>query len=122
MSVRHVADVEAKPVAAGVHTTIQVLIPSSEGPHFAMRRFVIERGGSMPLHANTVEHEQYVLRGEAHVRIGDEEREVAAGDILFVPADVPHAYTNTGVEPYEFLCVVPNLPDELHVLEEASEA
>ena len=38
MTVRHAQDVEAKNVAAGKDTTIQVLIPSHEGPNFALRK------------------------------------------------------------------------------------
>ena len=67
MTVKHVAEIEAKKVAAGEQTTIQVLIPSTEGPNFAMRRFVMQPGGSTPLHTNTVEHEQYVLTGRARI-------------------------------------------------------
>ena len=65
MSVKHANDVEAKDVAAGKDTTIQVLISSQEGPNFALRRFTMQKGGGMPRHTNTVEHEQYVLRGQA---------------------------------------------------------
>jgi quercetin dioxygenase-like cupin family protein len=63
MSVRHANAVEARDVVTGKETTIQVLISSQEGPNFALRRFCMQKGGGMPRHTNTVEHEQYVLRG-----------------------------------------------------------
>lgn len=118
MTVKNTTQVEAKPVAAGVGTTIQVLIPAGEGPNFAMRKFSMQPGGGMPRHTNTVEHEQYVLRGQAHIGIGGEEFDVKAGDVVFIPAGVPHFYTNTGDEPFEFLCMVPNQPDEIKILGE----
>lgn len=117
MSVKHVRDIEVSRVKAGDGTTMQVLISSNEGPNFALRKFIIESGGGMPLHTNSVEHEQYVLRGRAKVVIGDEEFEVEAGNTVFIPAGVPHSYQSVGEEPFEFLCSVPNQPDTIEIIE-----
>ena len=73
--------------------------------------------GGMPRHTNQVEHEQYVLRGRARVGIGDEVLEVTRDDVVYIPAGVPHWYQTEGDEPFEFLCLVPNLPDTV-ILEE----
>ena len=116
MSVKKVDDIPAEPVQAGTRTFRQVLIGPEEGPHFAMRRFVLEPGGGMPAHTNTVEHEQYVLGGRAKVGIGDQVYEVGVSDVVFIPAGVPHWYRVEGNEPFQFLCVVPNLPDKIQVL------
>ncbi|MGH7563811.1 MAG: cupin domain-containing protein [Gemmatimonadota bacterium] len=115
--VRDVDSVVAEPVAAGDGTTRQVLIGPGEAPNFALRRFVMEPGGGMPKHTNTVEHEQYVLRGRARIGIGDDEVEVGPGSVLYIPAGTPHWYRAEGDEPFEFLCVVPNRPDRIQVLE-----
>jgi quercetin dioxygenase-like cupin family protein len=117
MSVKRVDDVRAEPVSVGTGTTRQVLIGPDEGPHFAMRRFVIAPGGGMPAHTNTVEHEQYVLAGSATIGIGDETREVRRGDIVYIAAGTPHWYQAHTGEPFEFLCVVPNLPDTIALVE-----
>jgi len=109
--------VERRTVAAGTATESQVLLGPDDGaPNFAMRRFVMGEGGGMPLHTNSVEHEQYVLRGRAEVRIGDRSHRVAAGDVLYIPAGVPHHYRVVEA-PFEFLCVVPNRPDRVNVLD-----
>jgi quercetin dioxygenase-like cupin family protein len=113
MSVKRVDDVSAEPVSVGKGTTRQVLIGPDEAPHFAMRRFVIEPGGGMPAHTNTVEHEQYVLAGRATIGIGNETREVRRGDIVYIAAGTPHWYQAHDGEAFEFLCVVPNLPDTI---------
>ena len=118
MPVRHVDSLPAEPVAAGRATKRQVLIGPDEGPNFAMRRFIMEPGGGMPMHTNEVEHEQYVLRGGARIRIGDDEHHVSAGDVVYIPGGVPHSYeADDGEEPFEFLCVVPNRPDRISLVD-----
>ena len=116
MPIKHSTDVEAKNVAAGKDTTIQVLISSQEGPNFALRKFSMQQGGGMPRHTNTVEHEQYVLRGEATITIGEETHHVKTGDVVFIPEGVPHWYQNIGEENFEFLCIIPNKPDVVKII------
>ncbi len=116
MPVKPTREVKAEVVLQGVKTTRQVLISGEEAPNFAMRRFVMEAGGGMPRHTNLVEHEQYVLNGQARIGIGDEVYEVKKGDVIFIPAEVPHWYQNIGDEDFEFLCLVPNKPDKTVVL------
>ena len=118
MSVTHSRDVEANPVQAGDKTTIQVLISAQEGPNFAMRCFIMEPRGGMPNHTNTVEHEQYVLRGHAMVGINGEQFEVKAGDVLFIPEGAPHWYQNLGDDNFEFLCLIPNKTDKITIIDE----
>jgi quercetin dioxygenase-like cupin family protein len=117
MPVKHLTDIPLEPVKAGEGVTFHVLIGPDEAPNFAMRRFVMEPGGGMPRHTNLVEHEQFVLRGHARIGIGDDVIEVNATDIVFIPAGVPHWYQNIGPEPFEFLCLVPNKPDKVEILE-----
>ncbi len=117
-TVRPANDCPEEPVAQGRDTTRQVLIGPDVGPNFALRRFIMQPGGGMPLHTNEVEHEQYVLRGSARVRIGDETHHVKAGDVVFIPGGTPHSYdADEGAEPVEFLCVVPNRPDEVRMVD-----
>jgi len=126
MSVESVERFEYRDVAAGSGTRMQVLIGPDVGPNFALRRFVMQPGGGMPLHTNRVEHEQYVLRGAADVVIGDETHRVNAGDVVFIPAGTPHSYRAVSDEPFEFLCAVPNREDVIEIVEggpeEAGEA
>ena len=116
MSIRRADDVPAEPVSAGRNTTRQVLIGPDVGPHFALRRFIMQPGGGIPKHTNTVEHEQYVLTGRAKLGIGEEVREVQAGDVVFIPAGTPHWYEVLGPERFKFLGVVPNLPDQMEMM------
>jgi len=118
MSIKRFDDVPLEPVAAGTGTSRQVLIGPDEAPNFAMRRFVMEPGGGMPAHTNSVEHEQYVLRGRARMGIGDTVHDVRAGDVVYVAAGTPHWYQVEGDEPFEFLCLVPNQPDTVTIVED----
>jgi quercetin dioxygenase-like cupin family protein len=114
--VKHAGEVERKDVGAARATQMQVLVGPDDGaPHFALRRFVMGAGGGMPTHTNTVEHEQYVLCGRAEVGIGERVFEVGAGDALLIPAGAPHYYKVIEA-PFEFLCMVPNLPDRVEIL------
>ena len=116
--VRKAIEVPLKDVPAGNLTKTQLLLGPGDGmPHFAMRRFVMGMGGGMPRHTNTVEHEQYVLSGKATIGIGDEEYEVGPGTVLYIPAGVPHFY-KVQQSPFEFLCMVPNKPDKIEIVED----
>ncbi|EMA59654.1 cupin domain-containing protein [Halorubrum lipolyticum] len=47
----------------------------------------------------------YFLNGEGVQTIGDEEREVTPGDMVYIPAGVEHSTENTGWEPMRFLAM-----------------
>jgi quercetin dioxygenase-like cupin family protein len=109
------ATLQLEEVKAGTATQMQVLIGPEDGaPHFAMRRFVMNKDGGIPVHTNQVEHEQYVLRGRAEVGIGGDVHQVSSGDVLYIPAGSPHYYKVIEA-PFEFLCMVPNLPDKIEM-------
>lgn len=116
--VKHADDIIQQEVRSGKKTTSQVLIGPDDGaPHFALRRFRMGAGGGMPRHTNRVEHEQYVLCGRARVGIGKKTYEVSQNDVLLIPAGAPHFYEVIEA-PFEFLCIVPNMKDEIEILED----
>ncbi len=108
--------ISSEPINQGQGVTRKMLISPEVGPNFAMRQFSMEPGGYMPLHTNQVEHEQYVLRGRAQLELGDETVMVQAGDVVFIPAGLPHSYATLGAEPFEFLCLVPNKADQTELV------
>ena len=115
--VRPAGAADAVDVAAGTATTTRVLLSAADGaPNFAMRRFTMGADGGMPRHTNTVEHEQYVLRGRGRVTIGNRVYEVCVDDVVYIPAGVPHSYEVIEA-PFEFLCMVPNAPDKIELVE-----
>ena len=113
MYIKHLEQIPMNSVAAGKDTSMHVLIGPETDPNFAMRRFCIEPGGFIRKHRNAVEHQQLVLAGEAEICMGDEIATVKKGSVVFIPADVPHYYRNTGNETFEFLCIIPNTEDRI---------
>jgi quercetin dioxygenase-like cupin family protein len=91
---------------------IQWLLAAEEcgAPNFAMRRFIVEPGGHTPLHTHDWEHEVYIVRGCGEITHGDEVSDFAADTALLVEPGEEHQFRNTGDEPLEFLCLVPNGP------------
>lgn len=113
---RHSGAIDATALQAGRGVSMKMLIAPAEAPHFAMRQFSIAAGGHMPLHTNSVEHEQFVLAGRARVVLGDTTVEAQAGDVLLIPAGVSHSYATLGDEPYTFLCLVPKGEDRIEIV------
>jgi mannose-6-phosphate isomerase-like protein (cupin superfamily) len=55
---------------------------------------------------NSDDEAWFVLEGRLGFRVGDEEREVAAGGSLLVPRGTPHSYWNPTSEPARYLLVM----------------
>lgn len=113
---KEIDSIEAVPQKAGKGVSMKMLLSPDESPNFAMRNFIIEAGGHMPLHTNAIEHEQYVISGRALVQIGDKKVEAKAGDIFLIPSGVAHSYETLGDESYSFLCLVPNCEDCITII------
>lgn len=61
---------------------------------------VTRESGVMEVHAHPFEAKALVIEGELHIRVGDEERRYAAGDVFHLAANLPHAerYGPQGVQ------------------------
>ena len=67
---------------------------------------VLPPGASVtPHHHEVIEEIYYVIEGEGVMRIDDEEREVGAGDAIYIPRFARHTLTNTGNGPMKILLV-----------------
>jgi mannose-6-phosphate isomerase-like protein (cupin superfamily) len=49
-------------------------------------------GGVDPQSPHTEDEVYYVVNGKAQIRVGDEDRSVGPGSIVFVAAHVPHRF------------------------------
>jgi quercetin dioxygenase-like cupin family protein len=81
--------------------------PAEEAPHFALRYFEVEPGGWTSLDQHAHDHGVVIMRGRGQVLLGEEEFEVAFGDVVYVPPNEVHQFKNIGDGPLGFLCVVP---------------
>lgn len=88
--------------------TRQILIGTDENsPNIHMRYFSVQPGGHTSLDQHAHEHGVYVLHGRARLRLGEEQHELHAGDVVYIPGNVIHQFFTLGDEPFGFLCVVP---------------
>ena len=110
--IKNVNEFSSVDIAAAKGTSMQVLIGAEMAPNFAMRKFTIKSGGAMPLHTNSVEHEQYILAGEAKVILDGKEFVAKKDDVIYIPAGVAHSYEVQGDEDYEFLCLIPTTSED----------
>ncbi len=69
---------------------------------FGSRNLVVtwvdcEPGGEQRMHVHQAEEQVYIIvRGHGLMKTGDEEKEVDAGTLIFVPPGTAHAIRNTG--------------------------
>lgn len=61
-------------------------------PALSVGVYVLPAGGSDPQKPHKEDEVYYVVRGQAHMRVGAEEQVVKAGSVIFVSADVEHRF------------------------------
>ena len=107
--IKKMKDMPAHDVDRAQGATIQFLLgPDDKMPHFHLRRFTLEPEGHIPMHLHPdIEHEQLVLEGQMELTLGDQVKTVKAGDVVYIPSGLAHAYHNKGDKPVRFLCAVP---------------
>lgn len=54
--------------------------------------YVLPAGGTDPQSPHTEDEVYYVVSGRATIHVGDEDRAVQSGSVVFVGADVPHRF------------------------------
>jgi mannose-6-phosphate isomerase-like protein (cupin superfamily) len=74
-----------------------------------------EPGSQQPVHAHADSEQAYViLRGSGRMILGDDEREVGPGTLVFIPPGTPHAIRNETDEPLVYVSATsPPFPAEL---------
>jgi mannose-6-phosphate isomerase-like protein (cupin superfamily) len=64
-----------------------------------------EPGTGPRLHRHTYDETWVVIEGNLTFQAGQEELEAGPGDIVIVPPDTPHKFTNTGTERAYLVCI-----------------
>ena len=65
----------------------------TEGARMMLIEVTLEQGTVVPLHTHPHEQIGYLASGRLLWELGDERRELAAGDSWLVPSNVPHQVT-----------------------------
>jgi len=101
--------VEAKDADEGASKLkVRWLITKDMGAeNFAMRLFEMKPKGYTPFHNHPWEHEVFILEGEGLLVSEEREKKFRAGDVIFIPPNEKHQFTNNGEKTVKFLCLVP---------------
>ncbi|QHT71495.1 cupin domain-containing protein [Rhodocytophaga rosea] len=72
---------------------VKVSGSDTEGSFAVFEQTVLAKGASVPLHFHPAQDEMfYVLEGSYRFKVGDELFELQAGDSVFLPRKIPHAW------------------------------
>ena len=88
-----------------------------------LRYFEMQPGGHSTLERHEHAHAVMIFRGRGTCLVGDEVREVAAPDLVFIPPMTWHQFRAGKGEPFGFLCMVnaerdkPQLPTDAQLEE-----
>jgi mannose-6-phosphate isomerase-like protein (cupin superfamily) len=71
---------------------------------FALGMVMLDpQGGQVPWHNQDQEEVYFVLEGVGEMCLGEERREIRAGEAVYIPPGVFHQLTNTGTEPMRMI-------------------
>ncbi len=77
-----------------------------------LRYFEMAAGGYSTLERHVHVHAVMIFRGRGTCLVGDEVREVAAPDLVFIPPMTWHRFRASAGEPFGFLCMVNAMRDK----------
>jgi len=90
---------DAKVIRAPHGSDIRPLIDRTTSPinQCSLAEEILPPGATVtPHHHEVIEEIYYILEGDGMMKIDDEEREVVAGDAIYIPRFASHTLTNTG--------------------------
>jgi mannose-6-phosphate isomerase-like protein (cupin superfamily) len=88
---------------------------------FAMGNVTLEpNGGQVPWHNQEQEEVYFIVEGTGEMCLGEERREISAGQAAFIPPGVFHQLTNTGSTPMRMIYVYGPAGDVAHWRQELS--
>ena len=64
----------------------------AEADTLSLGLYVLQAGDTDPQQPHTEDEIYYVVSGSAQIRVGDEDRELKPGSVVFVGTDVPHRF------------------------------
>jgi mannose-6-phosphate isomerase-like protein (cupin superfamily) len=71
-------------------------VGETQGAPFSAYIVKADPGQGPPLHQHPYVEVAFTLEGSATITVGNEQREVKAGDIVVIPANTPHRFVNSG--------------------------
>jgi mannose-6-phosphate isomerase-like protein (cupin superfamily) len=97
------------------------LPPAPQGKAMQTKMLATDDGAAVQVQLGTVgkhyhtnsDEIQYIVEGEGKFWLGDSYRDIAPGDLIFIPKGTPHAATTT---PFKAIAIKipPQAPDDVH--------
>jgi quercetin dioxygenase-like cupin family protein len=97
-------------------TTRHIIKGKEDGGTFDVRYFEVAPGGFTSLECHEHIHSVICVRGHGYAVVGSSTHDVSAFDHIYVPANTPHQFVNSGDEPFGFLCIVDSERDRPRAL------
>lgn len=109
MIVKKLNDVPFADLDGYENLTKQVVIGPEDGSQeIVLRYFSLKPGGSSPHHTHDFPHLVKIETGSGIITDEtDNEHPLQPGDYVYVDSNEIHHFSNTGSEPFDFICVVP---------------
>lgn len=98
---------EARPFVTLDGSTIREVAGAASLPsqNQSLAEATVPVGAETQAHYHRTSEELYFFTaGSGRIRVGDEEREIRAGDCVVLPPGTEHKLWNTGTEPLKLLC------------------
>ena len=91
------------------HVKKQIVIGPDDGSQeIVLRYFSIESGGTSPHHTHDFPHLVKIEAGNGTVTDATgNEHHLQTGDYVYINNNEPHHFRNTGLETFDFICIVP---------------
>ncbi len=63
----------------------------------------VSPGGEQPPHSHAPQQVYVITRGSGRIKVGNDEREVTTGQMVFIPPNTEHGIVNTGDETLTYI-------------------
>jgi mannose-6-phosphate isomerase-like protein (cupin superfamily) len=93
MEAHELVDVAARRARAGSRYEEFIRVPT-----LSVGLYELPAGGTDPQSPHAEDEVYHVVSGRATIRVGDEDREVGPGSVIFVAANVPHRFHTITVD------------------------
>ena len=109
MIIKKLSDVPLTDLQGYDNVKKQIVIGPDDGSHeIILRYFSLEPGGTSPHHAHGFPHVVKIEAGNGAVTdAAGHEHHLQVGDYVYINDNEVHQFRNTGSEPFDFVCVVP---------------
>jgi len=109
MIIKKLTDVPFTSVPGYDQVKKQIVIGPDDGSQeIVMRYFSIEPGGMTPHHSHDFPHLVKIEAGNGiAIDTTGNEHKLQTGDYVYINSNETHQFRNTGSEPFNFICIVP---------------